>query len=164
MKILNIIIVALRALRQNKMRTFLTMLGIIIGVASVIAMLAIGEGSKKSIRDEISKMGTNMLTIRPESGMRGGVRLDFSSMQSLTLSDLKLLKDSCKHISAISPQVNGNGQVIYGAFLGIMTGIFRIFGPGAEGVSYAIILGNLLVPLIEKFTMPKAFGKGGERG
>ena len=55
------------------------------------------------------------------------------------------------------------GQYLYGIFLGIMTGIFRVFGPSAEGVSYAIILGNLLVPLIEKVTMPKAFGKGGER-
>lgn len=114
MKILNIFIIALRALRLNKMRTFLTMLGIIIGVAAVITMLAIGEGSKKSIRDEMSKMGTNMLTIRPAGGQRGGVRLDFGSMQNLTLDDYQLLKDSCKYISAISPQVNGNGQVIYG--------------------------------------------------
>jgi len=52
---------------------------------------------------------------------------------------------------------------VYGVILGILTGIFRIFGPSAEGVSYAIILGNLLVPLIEKLTMPVAFGKGGKR-
>ncbi len=55
------------------------------------------------------------------------------------------------------------GQYLYGIILGLLTGIFRIFGPSAEGVSYAIILGNLLVPLIEKITIPKAFGKGGER-
>lgn len=55
------------------------------------------------------------------------------------------------------------GQYLFGIFLGIMTGIFRLFGPGAEGVSYSIILGNLLVPLIEKITLPKAFGKGGEK-
>lgn len=63
----------------------------------------------------------------------------------------------------VTRPVTKKGQYIYGIFLGIMTGIFRVFGPGAEGVSYAIILGNLLVPLIEKLTVPKAFGKGGER-
>ncbi|MCR4788359.1 MAG: RnfABCDGE type electron transport complex subunit D [Lachnospiraceae bacterium] len=62
----------------------------------------------------------------------------------------------------VTRPVTKKGQYIYGIFLGIMTGIFRIFGPSAEGVSYAIILGNLLVPLIEKFTYPKAFGMGGE--
>lgn len=63
----------------------------------------------------------------------------------------------------VTRPVTKKGQYIYGIFLGIMTGIFRVFGPSAEGVSYAIIIGNLLVPLIEKMTMPKAFGKGGER-
>ena len=115
MKTVNTLIVALRALRLNKMRTFLTMLGIIIGVASVIAMLAIGEGSKQSIRTQISSMGTNMLTIRPGAGMMGGVRMDMSSMRSLTLVDLESLHENCKLITNISPQVNGNGQVIYGA-------------------------------------------------
>lgn len=63
----------------------------------------------------------------------------------------------------VTRPITKRGQYLYGAFLGIMTGVFRIFGPSAEGVSYAIILGNLLVPLIEKVTMPKPFGKGGER-
>lgn len=63
----------------------------------------------------------------------------------------------------VTRPITVKGQYLYGIFLGIMTGIFRIFGPGAEGVSYAIILGNLLVPLMEKVTMPKAFGKGGRR-
>ena len=63
----------------------------------------------------------------------------------------------------VTRPITKKGQYLYGIFLGIMTGIFRVFGPSAEGVSYAIILGNLLVPLIEKVTMPKAFGKGGER-
>lgn len=61
----------------------------------------------------------------------------------------------------VTRPITVKGQYVFGVFLGIMTGIFRIFGPGAEGVSYAIILGNLLVPLIEKVTMPRAFGKGG---
>jgi len=63
----------------------------------------------------------------------------------------------------VTRPVTKNGQILFGIFLGILTGIFRIFGAGAEGVSYAIIIGNLLVPLIEKITYPKAFGKGGER-
>ena len=63
----------------------------------------------------------------------------------------------------VTRPVTKRGQYVYGIFLGIMTGIFRVFGASAEGVSYAILLGNLLVPLIEKVTLPKAFGKGGER-
>lgn len=63
----------------------------------------------------------------------------------------------------VTRPITKKGQYLYGVFLGIMTGIFRIFGPSAEGVSYAIIIGNLLVPLMEKITMPKPFGKGGER-
>ncbi len=63
----------------------------------------------------------------------------------------------------VTRPITKKGQYLFGIFLGIMTGIFRIFGPSAEGVSYAIIIGNLLVPLIEKITMPKPFGKGGER-
>lgn len=92
------------------------MLGIIIGVASVIAMLAIGEGSKESIKKNISSMGANMLTIRPGAGMMGGVRLDQSSMQSLKLSDYKMLKEEAKLIKYVSPMVNGGGQVIVGAY------------------------------------------------
>ena len=63
----------------------------------------------------------------------------------------------------VTRPVTKNGQILFGVLLGILTGIFRLFGPSAEGVSYAIILGNLLVPLIEKITLPKAFGKGGEK-
>ncbi len=63
----------------------------------------------------------------------------------------------------VTRPVTKNGQILFGILLGILTGIFRLFGPSAEGVSYAIILGNLLVPLIEKITLPKAFGKGGEK-
>jgi len=63
----------------------------------------------------------------------------------------------------VTRPVTKNGQILFGILLGLLTGIFRIFGAGAEGVSYAIIIGNLLVPLIEKITYPKAFGKGGER-
>lgn len=102
------------AMARNKMRTFLTMLGIIIGVASVIAMLAIGQGSKKSIQAELSSMGTNMLFIRPNSDMQGGVRMDMSSMQSLKIEDAKLIEKSCPSVAAVSPLVSSNGQVISG--------------------------------------------------
>ena len=95
------------------MRTFLTMLGIIIGVASVIVMLAIGQGSKKSIQNQISSMGSNMIFVRPNSDMREGVRMDASSMQTLEIADVEAIKKSCPSVSAVSPQVSSGGQVIY---------------------------------------------------
>jgi putative ABC transport system permease protein len=114
MKIINLIRVALRALQRNKLRAFLTMLGIIIGVAAVIAMVAIGQGSKKSIQDQLSSMGSNMITIRPNSNQTvgGGARLDNSSLQSLTEDDVKALKQQGTYINAVSPAVQSRGQVI----------------------------------------------------
>ncbi|KUJ60034.1 multidrug ABC transporter substrate-binding protein [Flavobacteriaceae bacterium CRH] len=104
--------IALKALQINKMRAFLTMLGIIIGVASVIAMLAIGEGSKESIKSQISSMGSNMITIRPGAGMQGGVRMDVSSMQTLTVKDLESIEKKATLVENTSPVVNGSGQAI----------------------------------------------------
>lgn len=115
MRVLNLFKIAWRAIILNKVRTLLTMLGIIIGVASVIAMLAIGEGSKESIKSKISSMGSNMITIRPGADMRGGVRMDPSAMQTLTLDDYKALQLQTKMLSAVSPLVNGSGQSIYGS-------------------------------------------------
>jgi len=115
MRILNLFKIAWRAIILNKVRTLLTMLGIIIGVASVIAMLAIGEGSKESIKSKISSMGSNMITVRPGADMRGGVRMDPSAMQTLTLDDYQALKSQTKMLSAVSPLVNGSGQSIYGS-------------------------------------------------
>ncbi|MBN1988497.1 MAG: ABC transporter permease [Bacteroidales bacterium] len=112
---LNLIKIALKAMARNKMRSFLTMLGMIIGVASVIAMLAIGQGSKQSIQDQISSMGTNMIFVRPESGQQGGVRLESSTMQSLTVDDVEAIRASSPHVSHVSPQVQGRGQAISGA-------------------------------------------------
>ena len=83
----NLFKIALRALANNKLRAFLTMLGIIIGVASVITMLAIGQGSKRSIQQQISEMGSNMIMIHPGADRRGGVRQDPSAMQTLKLTD-----------------------------------------------------------------------------
>lgn len=107
--------IALRALLNNKTRSMLTMFGIIIGVASVITMLAIGEGSKQSIQSSIESMGSNMITIFPSNGQMGGVRQSGSSMQTLKLEDYEALKKDCRHISDISPLVNSSGQAIYGS-------------------------------------------------
>lgn len=110
----NLLKIALRALANNKLRAFLTMLGIIIGVASVITMLAIGQGSKKSIQKQISEMGSNMIMIHPGSDMRGGVRQDPSAMQTLKLTDYENLRDETRYLSAISPNVSSSGQLIAG--------------------------------------------------
>ncbi|WP_277124245.1 ABC transporter permease [Capnocytophaga gingivalis] len=114
MNLNNLFRIAWRAILLNKTRTLLTMLGIIIGVGSVITMLAIGEGSKKSIKENISKMGTNMLNIRPGAGMFGGVRNN-SDMQSLKLTDYLALKKEAKLLKYVTPVVSGNGQAIVGA-------------------------------------------------
>ena len=111
----NLIRIALRALNNNKFRGFLTMLGIIIGVASVISMLAIGEGSKRSIRAEISQMGSNMIMIHPGNGRFGGVRQSASDMQTLKLEDYESIVRDVNLVSKCSPMVNASGQVIYGA-------------------------------------------------
>ncbi|HYC28763.1 MAG TPA: ABC transporter permease, partial [Chitinophagaceae bacterium] len=91
MKAFNLIRIALRALKRNKLRAFLTMLGIIIGVAAVIAMMAIGEGSKQSINSTLSNMGSNMITISPFSNVQGGVRTQGSSFQTLTINDVQAI-------------------------------------------------------------------------
>ena len=115
MNFANLLRIALRALNNNKMRGFLTMLGIIIGVASVITMLAIGQGSKRSIRAQIAEMGSNMIMIHPGADRRGGVRLDASAMQSLKLEDYKAIVNETRYVSACSPSVSSSGQVIFGA-------------------------------------------------
>ena len=111
----NLIKIAVRALANNKLRGFLTMLGIIIGVASVITMLAIGQGSKRSIQAQISEMGSNMIMIHPGADVRGGVRQDASAMETLKLQDYEDIVDETRFISAVSPSVNSSGQAIYGA-------------------------------------------------
>lgn len=111
----NLFKIALRALANNKLRAFLTMLGTIIGVASVIAMLAIGQGSKKSIQQQISEMGSNMIMIHPGAEMRGGVRQDPSAMQTLKLENYEKLSEECTYLSGISPNVSSSGQLVAGA-------------------------------------------------
>lgn len=113
MNIANLLKIALKALNNNKMRCFLTMLGIIIGVASVITMLAIGQGSKNSIKEQISEMGSNMIMIHPGNMQRGGVRQSADDMQTLEVADYEALK-SVKGVASISPLVSSGGQLVNG--------------------------------------------------
>lgn len=114
MNILNLFKVSIRAVANNKMRSFLSMLGIIIGVEAVIIMMSIGQGSKESIRAELSTMGTNLINIRPGADMRGGVRQDPSSMQTLKMADYERIMREKKYVTNVSPEVTASGQAIYG--------------------------------------------------
>ncbi len=114
MNIDNLLKIALKALNNNKMRCFLTMLGVIIGVGAVIAMLAIGQGSKNSIKAQISEMGSNMIMIFPGAERRGGVRQSSDDMQTLKPSDYEAIVNQATTIAHITPTVNGSGQWING--------------------------------------------------
>ncbi len=113
MNIANLLKIAIKALYNNKLRCFLTMLGIIIGVASVITMLAIGQGSKNSIKAQISEMGSNMIMIHPGSMQRGGVRQSSDDNQTLEVADYEALQQ-LPGIAAISPMVSTGGQLVIG--------------------------------------------------
>jgi putative ABC transport system permease protein len=113
MNYLNLIKIAVNALQRNKFRAFLTMLGIIIGIASVIAVLSIGQGSKKSIQDQVSSMGSNLVIIFPGAQSRGGVQMGFSNSQTLTLDDIQAISEQCSSISMVTPEVRRSGQVVY---------------------------------------------------
>lgn len=114
MSIKNLLKIAMNALLRNKLRAFLTMLGIIIGVASVIAMLGIGQGSKLSIQQQIAGMGLNLVTVVPGSQQRGGVQFGASTMQSLKETDVNAILSECPAVLAATPEVRGNGQVVFG--------------------------------------------------
>ena len=115
MSLINLFKIAIKAILNNKARSFLSMLGIIIGVGAVIVMMAIGQGSKQSIREEIQKNGTNMLTIRPGADMRGGVRLDPSAMQTLKQADYEAILNEAKFVNKVSPEVSTSGQAVFGS-------------------------------------------------
>ena len=110
----NLFKISLKALANNKMRAFLTMLGIIIGVAAVITMIALGQGAKQNIQSEISGMGSNMIMIHPGGERRGGVRLDPSEMQTLKEADYEALRKESLFLAGISPNVSSSGQLISG--------------------------------------------------
>jgi putative ABC transport system permease protein len=115
MSIRNLFKIAMNALLRNKFRAFLTMLGIIIGVASVIAMLGIGQGSKQSIQQQIAGMGLNLVTVVPGSQQRGGIQFGAATMQSLKESDVDAILAECPAVQLATPEVRGNGQAVFGA-------------------------------------------------
>src|SRR5512136_1021214 len=106
--------IAVRALRTNKMRSFLTMLGIIIGIAAVIAMIAIGSGASTIISEQIASIGSNILLVLPGSTTSGGLRLGSGSTPTLTYDDARAIKAECPAVSFAAPVVRGGAQVVYG--------------------------------------------------
>ena len=114
MNIGNLIKIAISSLFRNKMRTALTMLGIVIGIASVIAMVSIGQASTQSVRGELSSMGSNMIMIMPARQQRGGVDMGMSSSKTLDNKDLEALTKNTRYVAAVSPVVSSNKQLIYG--------------------------------------------------
>lgn len=115
MNILNLIKISLNALFRNKGRTMLTILGIVIGIASVIAMVSLGQGSTLSVKKELSSMGSNMIMIMPAQQRRGGVNLGNSNAKALDKKDLTSLKKNTRYVAAISPLVSSSAQLVYGA-------------------------------------------------
>ena len=106
--------ISFRALKVNKMRSALTMLGIIIGVGAVIAMLAVGTGASKKISDQISSMGSNLLIILPGSTTAGGVRMGAGTQPTLTMGDADAIRKECPAVQDVAPVLNGVAQVVYG--------------------------------------------------
>lgn len=102
------------SLVANKLRTILTMLGIIIGVSAVIAMVSVGLGVRKNVTDSISRLGSNLLMVMAGSANRGGVRGGAGSVQTLTYDDAKAIKEKIKDVAYVSPTVQTNSQVVYG--------------------------------------------------
>jgi putative ABC transport system permease protein len=169
MKISNLLKLAIYALKRNKLRALLTMLGIIIGVGSVIAMLAIGEGSKKSIQDQISSMGTNLVSVSPSSQQRGGIQLGNSGAVNLTVKDMDAIKANCPSIGDISPEVRANGQAVYShknwptSLFGSNTDYFKIkLIDVSEGRTFTEqeVKGAAKVCLIGETVLENLFGKG----
>lgn len=115
MNIINLIKIAITALLRNKGRAFLTMLGIIIGITSVIVMVSLGQSSTLSVQQELSSMGSNMIMINPARQMRGGVNMGNSSAKSLDMKDYQSLVNNTKYVKAVSPLVTSNAQAIFGS-------------------------------------------------
>jgi putative ABC transport system permease protein len=110
----NLFKIALKAIYNNKTRSLLTMLGIIIGIASVIAMLGFGQGTQEQITSQISSMGSNMIMINPGGERRAGQRMDASSMQTLKMEDYESIRNECTHVTYVSPSVSSSGQLVAG--------------------------------------------------
>lgn len=113
MKVFRILQVSIRALTRNKMRSFLTILGIIIGVAAVIAMVSVGEGAKKGIQERFQSMGTNLLFVYPGSRNFRGVATGFGGFNTLKPEDAKAIEEHCDAVAATSPSISTRAQVVY---------------------------------------------------
>ncbi|MCX7981318.1 MAG: ABC transporter permease [Syntrophales bacterium] len=124
--------ISLRALRSNKMRSFLTMLGMIIGVGAVVAMLAIGQGASRKISEQIASMGSNMLLVLPGAQTSGGLRMGMGTQMTLTYDDALAIERECSAVSAVAPSVQGVVQLVYGnqnwstVVYGTTPGIFEV--------------------------------------
>ena len=166
----NLLKIALKAIASNKMRSFLTMLGIIIGVGSVIAMLAIGRGSSVSIQQNIAEMGSNMIMINPGADRGpGGARMSADDMQTLTLADYEAIVEQNKYLSAVSPNVSSGGQAIYGnnnyqtSVTGVSIGyltIRQLTVESGEMFSEADIKSSAKVCVVGKTIVDNLFGEG----
>src|SRR6476646_3738554 len=106
--------IALRALKVNRMRSALTMLGIIIGVAAVIAMVGVGTGATERIQDQIQSIGSNLIIVQPGSLSANGVRLGSGAVVTLTLDDAKAIASECPSVAVSAPAVRGTVQVVNG--------------------------------------------------
>lgn len=116
MNILNLIKIAYKSLMRNKMRSFLTMLGIVIGISSVITMVGVGESSQASINNQVSQMGTNLIMVHRARMRERGVSTGRDNVQSLKVKDVDLLAKNAKYLSAVSPVFNANAQIINGNY------------------------------------------------
>ncbi len=115
MDILNLIRISVKALLRNKTRSALSMLGIVIGIAAVIAVVNLGEGLKQSTANQLSDMGTNLIMVMRANQRRGGVSMGSSNVQSLKVRDCEMIAKNAKNITMVSPVVNSGGQVVNGS-------------------------------------------------
>jgi putative ABC transport system permease protein len=115
MNFFNLLKIAYKALMRNKTRAFLTMLGVIIGISSVITMVSLGQSSQTSINKEISSMGTNLIMVMRAHQQRGGVNIGSANVQSLKVSDVQAIKEKAKYVSKVSPVISASGQLVYGS-------------------------------------------------
>ena len=115
MDILNLIRISVKALLRNKTRTALSMLGIVIGIAAVIAVVNLGEGLKQSTANQLSDMGTNLIMVMRANQRRGGVSMGSGNVQSLKVRDCELIAKNAKNVTLVSPVVNSGGQLVNGS-------------------------------------------------
>ena len=115
MDILNLLSISYKALLRNKTRSFLSMLGIVIGIAAVIAVVDLGEGLKQNTTSQLSDMGTNLIMVMRANQRRGGVSMGSSNVQSLKIKDCELIAKNAKNVTMVSPVVNGAGQLVNGS-------------------------------------------------